>query len=313
MPHESRLTCHAPGILVGDNANLSDPVVQDGIGCDFCHSLQGIRLDSPEHPFVLEVTSVKLGNPVRDASSTGHDVAYSEFHLSALFCAGCHEYRNKNGVEILSTYSEWKGYEEAGGDQTCQGCHMPLVLANVVDPKIMRAESSFVNLHLMPGGHSRDQLAKSTRLKIMEVSKSKDQLYVSVQLQNAGAGHRVPTGSPSRKVLLSLDVQAEGSPVSRQERLFQRVVVDADQQPILKDSRIFLEAAAIQSDNRLVPGEKRLEDFQFQIPEDKNIEIQATLTYLYSPHNRVETETRIDFFTEKRELLSSWTRLVLLM
>ncbi len=224
------LQCHAPSSVITGNLVLSDSLNQEGINCDFCHSLVGVEPKKEPNPFVLKVEGVKYG-PVKDAVSTGHPVAYSEFHTTSELCAGCHEYINSGGVTLLSTYSEWKSYLKSSGNKSCQECHMPLVVASVADPRVSRVRNSFVNLHSMPGGHSLAQLVKSLRLRILEVDRQKDTIHVKVSVDNKGAGHMVPTGSPSRKVLLTLTATAANGMSARQEYTFQRVVVDAAGKP----------------------------------------------------------------------------------
>jgi hypothetical protein len=185
---------------------------------------------------------------------------------------------------------------------------MPQVLANVVDPKIKRVEGGFVNLHIMPGGHSRDQLVKSLRMRIAQITRTAKGLAVKVRLTNAGAGHSVPTGSPTRKVVLNVDAATESGKTAHDERVYQRVVVDEKNQEIVKDSQVFTGARKVVRDTRLAPGEQRMEEFLLSVPANENVTVKATLTYLYSPHNRKETEIRIDFYSEQKELLSSWTR-----
>lgn len=304
---EACLRCHAPASIVTGNLELSNALNQEGVSCDFCHSLVGNSPDSPTKPFVLDVGTAKYG-PVRDASDRGHPVAYSEFHITSEHCAGCHEYQTDEGVPLLSTYSEWLDYQSAGGDKTCQDCHMPLVIANVVDPKILRASGSRVNLHSMPGGHSRAQLVKSLRLRIEEVRRTGETVEVRVSVENSGAGHAVPTGSPSRKVILDIVASAAGGQVASQQYTFQRVAVDSGNEPILDDARMFLETEGIQSDNRIAPGERRDVNTSFVLPTSENVDIRASLTYLYSPHDRPETETRLEFVSDTRQLVSSWTR-----
>ncbi len=301
------LTCHAPTVVITNDYDMTQPITREGVTCDFCHSLKGTDLSNPGHPYELEVGPVKFG-PIPDAVSTGHDVAFSEFHTSSLQCAGCHEYRNQHGVALLSTYSEWEHYRKGGGDQTCQQCHMPQVLASIVDPKVKRIEGAFVNLHYMPGGHSRDQLNRSLRLQIMEASKTAQGLKVKVRVSNVGAGHMVPTGSPTRKVILNLDVTTDQGRQFHDERIYQRTILDEQSQVIRRDSRIFFEAHSIESDTRLAPGEQRTEEFLLPVSENENVTVTATLTYFYSPLDRKETEKRVDFISEKKELLSKWVR-----
>lgn len=151
------LRCHAPASVVTGDLVLSSPLNQEGVSCDFCHSLVGWKRDDPQAPFLLEVGGAKHG-PVEEAQSVGHPVAYSEFHTQSEHCGVCHEYQSPGGTPVLSTYSEWLEYYGTHGRKTCQECHMPLVVASVVDPKVARVRGGFVNLHSMPGGHSKDQL-----------------------------------------------------------------------------------------------------------------------------------------------------------
>jgi hypothetical protein len=301
------LACHAPTVVVTKDYDMTREITREGVTCDFCHSLKGTELVAHKEPFVLDVGEVKYG-PIRDAESTAHQVAFSEFHTTSLHCAGCHEYENAHGVPLLSTYSEWERYRQGGGEKSCQECHMPQALANVVDPKVKRVEGGFVNLHIMPGGHSRDQLVKSLRMRILEVKKTANGLVVRVSLANTKAGHMVPTGSPTRKVLLNIDVTTDSGKVFHADHVYQRVVLDSQGREIVKDSQVFTEARKVVQDSRIAPGEQRLEEFLLPVPADENITIKATLTYLYSPHNRKETETRIDFASEQKELLSRWAR-----
>ncbi len=298
------LRCHAPAVTVNQDYGLSSRVTLEGVTCDFCHSLTA--LGDGDSPFVLDVGAVKYG-PVRDAETTGHAVAYSEFHDSSEQCAACHEYTSAQGVPILTTYSEWEAWMESGGNRSCQKCHMPLVLANIVDPKVKRVLGGMVNTHSTPGGHSKIQLARSLRLRILELKQSGDGVRARVEVQNTGAGHLVPTGSPTRKIVLTVSAVA-GDRREVQSREYRRLLHDSAGKAVQRDSLIFTNAAGVLEDTRLKPGETRIEDFQFSLPPGGNVELNATLTYLYSPQERPETETRIDFLSETRRLTVSWER-----
>ncbi|HSR68756.1 MAG TPA: multiheme c-type cytochrome [Acidobacteriota bacterium] len=295
------LRCHAPSALINGDWQLEQAATRDGVSCDFCHSLIGTDLSQPDHPFVLDTGPTKHG-PVKDASSVGHPVAYSEFFETSEHCAGCHQYTNPNGVLLLATYSEWQSYAQAGGDKTCQECHMPKIAAQIVDPKVVRVEGGFVNLHAMPGGHSLDQLNKSIRLRITQLEPTRQGLRAVVQVRNTGAGHAVPTGIPTRKLILTLKAVTEDGREVREERTYERIMVDAQGEEILRDSQVFLEAVEETLDNRLAPMEERLETFQLNVPGDQNITVTATLSYYYSPLNEPETEHRFDFMSDSRRL-----------
>jgi hypothetical protein len=142
----------------------------------------------------------------------------------------------------------------------------------------------------------------------MEAAKTPQGLNVKVQVSNVGAGHMVPTGSPTRKVILNLDVTTGNGQQFHDERIYQRITLDGQGQEIRKDSHLFTEAQSVKSDNRLAPGEQRMEEFRLPVPAGENVTVTATLTYLYSPHDRKETEKRIDFVSDKKDLLSKWTR-----
>ncbi|HSR53431.1 MAG TPA: multiheme c-type cytochrome [Acidobacteriota bacterium] len=296
------LRCHAPTALLSDDWQMEQAATRDGVSCDFCHSLTGNDFSQPDHPFVIDPSPTQHG-PVRDAATLGHPVAFSEFFETSEHCAGCHEYTNPNGVALLQTYSEWETYAERGGDKSCQQCHMPQVAAQIVDPKIHRVEGGFVNLHAMPGGHSMDQLNRSIRLRIVELESTGQGLRAVVRVHNSGAGHAVPTGIPTRKVILSLRaVSEDDNSEVREERVFERIMVDAQGEEILRDSRVFLEAVEETLDTRLAPMEERLEEFDLDLTAQGNISVTATLSYYYSPLNEVETERRFDFMSDTRRL-----------
>jgi hypothetical protein len=300
------LTCHAPTVLVTGDFDMADAVTREGVTCDFCHSLKDTHLTRSRDPFELQVSSVKLG-PVRDAASSGHDVAFSEFHSTSLLCAGCHQFNNEQGVELLSTYSEWELYREKGGAKSCQDCHMPLVSAHIVDPKVKRVAGAFVNLHQMPGGHSRHQLTKSLRMRILELDRTPQGLAVRIKVENTGGGHHVPTGSPTRMIILGVEAVAQDQRFY-DERVYQKIVHDSQGQIVNRDSLVFTKGHSIASDNRIAPFEERVEEFLLPVPGDTSVELTAKLTYLYSPHQRKETETRIEFWSERKELLTRWER-----
>ncbi|RPI24045.1 MAG: hypothetical protein EHM61_18205 [Acidobacteria bacterium] len=295
--------CHAPTALSTDDLEAKQAVTREGVTCDFCHSLREVHLSRPD-PFELRVGRVKLG-PVKDAASDAHGVEYSLFHTTSRHCAACHQFSNRNGLEILGTYQEWQGYQEKGGTKSCQECHMPVVTANIVDPKVKRVEGAFVNLHEMPGGHSLHQLNKSLRMRIMGLDRTQKGLRIKVKVSNVGAGHSVPTGIPTRKVILTVEVRI-GNQKFEDKRVYERVVLGKDGKELRRDSEVFLAGQTATTDTRLKPFEERVEEFLLPVPSDGNAQVQATLTYLYSPHDRKATETRIDFWKERKELATSW-------
>ncbi len=298
------MTCHAPTSMVSNNTKGQPELSREGVTCDFCHSLTNTHL-ARANPFELRVGRVKLG-PVRDAASHAHGVEFSPFHTSSLHCAGCHQFNNRHGLGVLETYAEWEQYKQKGGNKTCQECHMPVVAANIVDPKVKRVEGAFVNLHDMPGGHSLHQLNKSLRMRIVDLERTSKGLNVKVKVSNVGAGHHVPTGIPTRKVLLRVTAE-NGGKVFEDERVFTRVILDKEGKELPSDSQVFINGVGVEKDTRIGPLEERTEQFTFKVPLAGNVEVKASLTYLYSPHNSKDTEIRIEFWKERKQLLNQWS------
>ncbi len=298
------MICHAPTTLVASGSKGAPELAVEGVTCDFCHSLAQTHLSQP-NPFELKVGRIKLG-PVRDAVSHGHGVQFSPFHATSLHCAGCHQFKNRNGLEILKTFSEWEKYQGKGGSKSCQECHMPVVAANIVDPKVKRIEGAFVNLHDMPGGHSLHQLNKSLRMRIVDLGRTSKGLKVKVKVSNVGTGHYVPTGIPTRRVVLQVTAR-NGEKVFAAERVFSRLILDKNGKELRSDSQVFLNGASVGEDTRIAPFEERTEEFLFPVSLTGNVQVQASLTYLYSPHDSKATEIRIEFWKEKKELLNQWS------
>ena len=60
-------------------------------------------------------------------------------------------------------------------------------------------------------------------------------------------------------------------------------IADKDGKIITEDFRTMLDSAAIVSDNRLAPGEKRTVSFDF-FSTSRDVSYQARLVYVYEPY-----------------------------
>jgi hypothetical protein len=290
------LACHAPVALsTGDDA-LASPLSWEGVSCDFCHSIASVQPGDPLACYRLEPGNVRRG-PIRDASSTDHEVAYSGLFTESELCAGCHEYRPQEGEPVLTTYSEWQASPYSREGITCQSCHMKLVRANVVDPKVKRISSSTVNLHIMPGGHSLDQLLTAARVGV-EASRAGDSLRVQVRIANAGAGHALPTGFPSRRIVLEVEVGL-GNARLRDTRTYARTLLDKAGREIVRDDEVMIRPAAQVTDTRLKPGEERLEQFSFPVPAAVDASMAVRLHYVHLPLGQ-EAATDQVFYSERK-------------
>jgi hypothetical protein len=274
--------CHAPGATVAKDADRRAELLDDGISCDFCHSVVSVDLDSPGHALRVALDGVKRG-PLEDAVSPAHQVARSDLHKSAEFCAGCHEYANPNGVKVFSTYSEWQASPQAKEGKVCQDCHMPMTQGQTVKPElgVYRPE---INLHDISGGHSSEQVRKAAAVRILRLTREEPQTaLVEVEAANVGSGHAIPTGMPTRKLVLEVVLFVGRREVGRFERVYQKVLLDAQGVPISSDHQAVLDAHALGPDTRLRPGERRHEQFTAVVPEHGRLTAEASLRYLYEP------------------------------
>lgn len=292
------LKCHAPIAFLQNDFDLKKDNSREGVSCDFCHRIKNINLGS-HFPFSITTDNTKFG-PFKNRKSPVHKTSYSPLHKSSLLCAGCHEYRNEKGVHILSTYSEWKESFYAKNNINCQECHMPAVKGKIVSEKIKPVSDERINLHEVSGGHSIDQLKKAVRVEIIDVQRNRDNLIVRVKISNIGSGHKVPTGLPTRKLILSFEAKTPRSVLYKEERTYQKVLVNSKNEIIEHDPDLFLRSENIFSDNRIAPKEERIETFTFSAPDNEKINLSTKVYYLYQPYVLEKINMKIDFSSDEK-------------
>lgn len=185
----------AAGYIEGDlsrpnlkpNDAFDATLMAEGVGCAACHVRDG------------KIVSTRA---VADAP---HPVAYSGELGSSEMCSTCHQLSYPGSKQAFyNTYGEWKATPHAAAGMQCQDCHMPTVatpsmasgFAGQADhsftPKLPRALTVLVDL-------KDDQVHRGTPLE------------VGVRIQNTGAAHHVPTGSPYKTLSFTVELQtAEG-------------------------------------------------------------------------------------------------------
>ncbi len=292
------LRCHAPAAVLAGDLDLRDPNNREGITCDFCHSVLSVDLKRPDRPFRVVLDGVKRG-PLLDADSPAHLIAKSDLHKSAEFCAGCHEYVSPVGLPLLSTYTEWLSSSQASEGRTCQHCHMPMTPGQTVRPSLGVYRSE-INLHDISGGHSADQVRKAATLRILRVQREQPTVVaVEVEVTNVGSGHSIPTGLPTRKLILEVILFAGGREAHRFERQYQKVLLDDQGRPITEDHRAMLDAKTIREDTRLRPGERRVERFVANVPTREALRAEAHLRYVYEPELLLRQTMSIDMGSDR--------------
>lgn len=272
------LGCHAPMTTFNGDYKLELGVTREGVSCDFCHTVTAVHLEATEKRYSIAPGLVKRGI-IKRAASPAHAVEYSELHGTAEFCGGCHNYVSPAGATIMSTYDEWREGPYAAEGTQCQNCHMVLSEGQVVDERIKESRD---RIHLHSLIHDSDQLRGALSVEITRSQRRSGAIEADVVVANVGSGHMVPTGMPTREVVLT--VSAEGARRTQTaERRYRRVFADADGRPLERDFEILLYGARMLNDTRIAPREERLERFSFDAPRSGPVELTATLTYYYAP------------------------------
>ena len=280
------LRCHAPTTYKTEDYDLNLAISREGVTCDFCHTVKSIDLSSKGFPYKLEVGDIKRGPlHLKKGEPQVHQAEYSKLHLESSFCAGCHEYTNDSGVPILSTYSEWLASPYAAKGIQCQNCHMPVTLEGSSGTKDRPSGKRRINEHNLAGGHSVEQLRKAVKLEIEKIKRDGKLLDVVVKVTNVGSGHMVPTGLPTRKLVLKVEVKtADGKTIAQASKVYQKILTDGNGRVITEDSLIWYSKKVVY-DNRLIPllgG--RSEEFSFNLPRKRgSYYITTSISYLYEP------------------------------
>ncbi len=293
---EQCLRCHAPTTRVSRDIALRFEVTREGVTCDFCHTISVVDMANRTEPYTFRPGAVKFG-PLGGTTSPGHLTTFSPVHEKSELCGGCHELAAKNGTLIMSTYSEWKESPYAAKGVQCQDCHMPTVKDVTTVKAGVKVSTRRVNKHDLQGGHSVDQLQRAAKVEILEVSKGSDAVRVTVRVTNVGSGHKMPTGIPTRKVLLTGRLKDARGAILREATIrYQKVLGDAQHNALETDVDVFLKASTILADNRLGPQESRIEELVFPVTREmiqdqviggrtyqRNLSVEIALTYSYTP------------------------------
>lgn len=278
------LLCHAPIVQWNQDHKLFQPITREGISCDYCHSITKISAGKKPSGYQHEFGLVKQG-PLKNVVSPVHETRFNEFYKESRYCSGCHEYESENGLKLIETYSEWKQSSYPAKGIHCQNCHMRKVPGKIVAEEILKIPDREISSHDIAGGHSLTMRENSLDIRIKTIQRYKQKLLVTVNLTNKGAGHKIPTGLPSKKIILEVAVLTPDGQVNQaSQRIYQKVVVD-DQGLLLRNDTDTLlgKGERILSDNRIGPLETRREEFTFFVPETEAGKVTATVFYSHNP------------------------------
>ena len=218
--------CHVPAAAIDDAYGI-DPAAAlgtaaEGVTCDFCHKIGGVKLDrltglpQPNMPGVLSFEFLRppdghqyFAGPLDDVAP-GEDT-YASIQQQSQFCAPCH-YGTFWNTTVYDSFGEWLGspYNDPVSGKTCQDCHMPHSGASFIalpDKGAVERDPETIFSHRMPGASSADLLQNAVTLNV-SASRAGDKIAVTVTIVNDKTGHDVPTDSPLRQMILL--VQARG-------------------------------------------------------------------------------------------------------
>ncbi len=276
------LLCHAPVVRLAQAAAGASALQEEGVTCDFCHSVRDVKTYPAEVKVDLDVGHTKYG-PLRHAQSPAHQVVESDLHRRSEFCASCHEYQNEYGVAVLETYSEWKAGAYAAAGKQCQDCHMPLVSDHVSALGLKRAGPPGVNLHDISGSHNLETVRKAVTVSITGADRRPDDsLRVRVLVSNVGSGHCFPTGMPLHRAILDLTVTKGQRQLGHQTLTFEKRLLDQNGKLITREYEAFLDARRVELDTRLKPKEARAVELTFADVDATDSHLEASLWYEYS-------------------------------
>ncbi|MBI5632482.1 MAG: hypothetical protein HZA15_03275 [Nitrospirae bacterium] len=304
------IACHDPIAFIRNKGHITNPqqTIQNlsGIVCDFCHRISAYKGEQPEGGNFIAMPGESKFGPFKHASDRHH--AYHELQTKSEFCGICHNDVNHEGVEIKSTFTEWKESIYAKKKIHCQDCHMNLqgfltdnkpvfdsgqAASMTLGPNYKRNK---LYTHKFPGAHAKTQTADALMLGL-SVDKSDaspgEDVALNIHIFNKKVGHSMPSGSADLRMLwLELIANVDGKIISIPATSgkdaydvagrggFDKEIIAAD---VPEGSRMFrsiyldregkqtlssYNATRIAFDNRLKAEELRKERYYYRIPKD---------------------------------------------
>jgi hypothetical protein len=220
--------CHSPIAFVQNpDAIIKGDLVDarmSGVTCDVCHRISGFEGNSPQNGnYVISPGQDKFGPFVHKYN--WHHV-YNALQTRSEFCGICHNAVNHNGLEIKSTYTEWRKSRFAAENIQCQDCHMTVLgflrggapvreSGRAASMTVGSApERSALYTHRFPGAHSKTQVVGAITLSMETnpaVASPGDEVIVRIVVDNSRTGHKMPSGSADlRQLWLAVTAEIDG-------------------------------------------------------------------------------------------------------
>ncbi len=282
------IRCHAPVSQINGDVNLQQEITNEGITCDICHSITELT-DHPDFwPNRYLPGDVKQG-PHKDLEPEDHESAYSALFENSLICSGCHGgmldipgTRSCGNLTICDTDFEWKSSEYVANDKSCTDCHMTGISTESMPAKPLKESQ-----HNFYGAYSPEKLREAAKIDL-SIKEFEGKIIASVQVENNGAAHFLPTGPPARMMILKISALNDVGEViwgnftnnpAKQDPYGIFHIVFADSSGKVP-SMPWL-ASRIVKDTRLRPGEKR--QLIYKLPAEGVVMVEAKLLYRLAP------------------------------
>jgi hypothetical protein len=309
------VACHVPTVPADDPVARQPArvagVAREGIHCDFCHKIAGTEL--AEQRAFLGLShgrdALRLVRPAGaeqvffgplDDVDRGGDT-YSSLYRSSLYCASCHE-GTLFGTKVYETFSEWSASSYARRGVECQHCHMkPDGVTRNIAPGHGGIERDPATLatHHFPGSTDESFLRASVEMKLSARFEGPI-VRAAVTVRPVNVGHRLPTGTPERHLLLVVRAEDDGG--TELELRAGPLIPDAGgvgprdagnyaglpgklygkllEGPGGEAPAPFWRAVAVRFDTRLQPDQLDRTEFTWQ-PSDRaaTVRVRATLIY----------------------------------
>ena len=220
------VACHAPTVFMNYTGLVSTPEqasrFETGVTCDFCHTLAGYA----ENGDYLQNPTGRKQGPFQTSGRSSHHSEYSGFLQLGEFCGGCHNATNHIGLEVKSTYLEWRESSYGQRGLACQECHMnkngflrdgvaefdkgQAAQMNIGHTVKKQKEYEKLYNHAFPGAHSVSELQDALLLDFKigtRVPDAEGRLSFTLLVNNERAGHKMPSGSSDLRFMW-LEVKA---------------------------------------------------------------------------------------------------------
>jgi len=272
-------SCHQPlrvqhaEIVTYDQGDINTPILApnehwdptlgtEGVTCVACHVRDG---------------AVLTARPIENAP---HPTLYAPALSTSEACASCHQLSWPGADKpFYDTFGEWKGSAHADAGLQCQDCHM----------RPGASEASLGSNHAFAAAPQR---AVSVLVGIDRATAARggDPLAVTITLQNTGAGHSFPTGSPyvGVRVEAVLEVTTAKGTKQQGDVFVYDLVRTLESEPPWNTS----------SDTRLAAGGTQILDWQAAVPQkaptgDWSLVVRLTRTVVGDARGEPFVEQRI--------------------